>query len=54
MSLIVNIRGTNGSGKSSAVRALMQHLGKPTPFLFDDWPCFANSFRKSSKAASAQ
>jgi hypothetical protein len=36
VSIIVNIRGTNGSGKSSAVRAFMKHLGKPTAFLFDD------------------
>ena len=36
MSTILNIRGTNGSGKSSAVRALMAHLGKPIPFLFDN------------------
>jgi hypothetical protein len=36
VSTIINIRGTNGSGKSSAVRALMAHLGKPTPFLFDN------------------
>jgi hypothetical protein len=36
VSIIVNIRGTNGSGKSSAVRALMKHLGKPRAFLFDD------------------
>jgi hypothetical protein len=34
--MIINIRGTNGSGKSSAVRVLMKHLGKPTSFLFDD------------------
>lgn len=35
MSNIIAIRGTNGSGKSSVVRALIARLGKPTPFLFD-------------------
>lgn len=29
-STILNIRGTNGSGKSTAVRLLMERLGKPT------------------------
>jgi predicted ABC-type ATPase len=28
MSTIIAIKGTNGSGKSSAVRALLEHLGK--------------------------
>ena len=35
MSTIIVIKGTNGSGKSSVVRALMAHLGTPTPVLFD-------------------
>ena len=35
MSIILNIRGTNGSGKSTAMRLLMERLGKGTPFQID-------------------
>lgn len=35
MSIILNVRGTNGSGKSTAVRRLMDQLGKPTVFQID-------------------
>lgn len=38
MSTILNIRGTNGSGKSSLVRQLMQHLGTNDLFKFDGKP----------------
>lgn len=31
MSTIINVRGTNGSGKSSTVKAVMQRLGGMTP-----------------------
>jgi hypothetical protein len=34
-SIILNIRGTNGSGKSTAMRLLMEKLGKPSPFKID-------------------
>jgi hypothetical protein len=36
LNIILNIRGTNGSGKSSAVRSLMTYLGNPSPFLIDN------------------
>ena len=35
MNTIVAIKGTNGSGKSSVVRALLARLGPRSPFLFD-------------------
>ena len=38
MSTIVNIRGTNGSGKSSLVCQLMEYLGTSDPFKFDGKP----------------
>jgi hypothetical protein len=38
MSTIVNIRGTNGSGKSSPVRQLMEHLGTTDSFKFAGQP----------------
>jgi len=36
MNTIVSIFGANASGKSSLVRALMDHLGERTPFQFDN------------------
>ncbi len=38
MSTILSIRGTNGSGKSSLVRQLMEYLGTSDPFSFDGKP----------------
>jgi hypothetical protein len=35
MSTIIAIKGTNGSGKSSVVRALMEHLGKAATLTFN-------------------
>ena len=38
MSTIVNVRGSNGSGKSSLVRQLMEYLGPADLFKFDGKP----------------
>lgn len=35
MSIVLNIRGTNGSGKSTAVRLLMEKMGTRSPFQLD-------------------
>jgi hypothetical protein len=35
---IINLRGTNGAAKSTAVRTLMKHIGNSRRFKVDDYP----------------